>query len=227
MGKIQEFEELMIQNGMSDADFEEYKKLLRRVPGNYGKQQHCYTTAIQFSKEKADQAIRLIQYGLEAYPDIWHTTYTSYLYIGKIYESVEKYQDSYAAYKKAMNELDEGQKTYRTDLAGHMFWVRLHIDEFQYSEELEELYLCYNETDEFSKNLINSKFRSEIAKLVILMYQNKISEARETYASIMRMCQPGYTGMWYSLLEKHRYREELAISSKTKKFLEKLKWSLR
>ena len=48
MGKIDEFEEKIIKQGMSDEDFEEYKKLLKRVRGNFGKRQHCYTTAIQF-----------------------------------------------------------------------------------------------------------------------------------------------------------------------------------
>ena len=67
MSKIDEFEDKLIKQGMTDDDFEEYKKLLKRVRGNFGKRQHCYTTAIQFPPKHANQAIKLIKYGLEEF----------------------------------------------------------------------------------------------------------------------------------------------------------------
>ena len=51
MSKIDEFEQKIIKHGMTDEDFLEYGKLLKRVRGNLLKRQHCYTTAIQFSDE--------------------------------------------------------------------------------------------------------------------------------------------------------------------------------
>ena len=48
MGKIDDFEQKLIKQGMTDEDFLEYEKLLKRVRGNFLKRQHCYTTAIQF-----------------------------------------------------------------------------------------------------------------------------------------------------------------------------------
>ena len=86
MSKIDEFEQKIIKHGMTDEDFLEYGKLLKRVRGNLLKRQHCYTTAIQFSDEYAEQAVKLIQYGLENFEDGWFSTYTSYLYIGHIYK---------------------------------------------------------------------------------------------------------------------------------------------
>ena len=65
MSKIDEFERKIIKQGMTDEDFAEYQKLLKRVRGNFLKRQHCYTTAIQFPTKYADQAIKLIRYGLE------------------------------------------------------------------------------------------------------------------------------------------------------------------
>ena len=159
MEKIDEFEEKIIKQGMSDEDFEEYKKLLKRVRGNFGKRQHCYITAIQFPTKNATQAIKLIEYGLETYPDEWFSTYTSHLYIGKIYESSRKYQKAYDAYLMAWNALGEMGKGYKEELSGDLCWMRLHIDSFQYSEELEELYSYYKETDEFSKGFVNSGLR--------------------------------------------------------------------
>lgn len=57
MGKIDEFEQRIIQQGMTDDDFAEYEKLLKRVRGNFSKRQHCYTTAIQFPRKYAEQAV--------------------------------------------------------------------------------------------------------------------------------------------------------------------------
>ena len=82
MGKIDDFEKKLINQGMTDEDFVEYEKLLKRVRGNFSKRQHCYTTAIQFPRQYAEQAVKLIQYSLENFEDGWFTTYTSYLHIG-------------------------------------------------------------------------------------------------------------------------------------------------
>jgi hypothetical protein len=51
MRKIEEFEQKIIKHGMAEGDFEEFKKLLRRVRDNFLKRQHCYTTAIQLPIE--------------------------------------------------------------------------------------------------------------------------------------------------------------------------------
>ena len=64
MSKIDEFEQKIMTHGMTAEDFVEYEKLLKRVRDNFLKRQHCYTTAIQFPPEYAEQAVRLIQYGV-------------------------------------------------------------------------------------------------------------------------------------------------------------------
>ena len=76
MSKIDELEQKIIKQGMTDENFAEYQKILKRVRGNFLKRQHCYTTAIQFLPEHADQAIKLILYGLENFEDGWFSTYT-------------------------------------------------------------------------------------------------------------------------------------------------------
>lgn len=223
MGKIDEFEDKIIKQGMSDEDFEEYKKLLKRVRGNFGKRQHCYTTAIQFPTKNATQAIKLIEYGLETYPDEWFSTYTSYLYIGKIYESSRKYQKAYDSYLMAMNALGEMGKGYREELSGDLCWMRLHIDSFQYSEELEELYSCYDKTDEFSKGFINSEFRRMITQIVIALHHNKKAVAKEAYKQATAIYSPSYVGKIHNILARHNYMETLKITPESKRFLSELK----
>ena len=69
IGKIDEFEQKLIKHGITDEDFVEYEKLLKRVRSNFSKRQHCYTTAIQIPRQYAEQAIKLIRYGLENFED--------------------------------------------------------------------------------------------------------------------------------------------------------------
>lgn len=223
MGKIDEFEAKIIKQGMSDDDFEEYKKLLKRVHGNFGKRQHCYTTAIQFPPKNANQAIKLIEYGLETYPDDGFSTYTSYLYIGKIYETTRKYQMAYDAYLMAMESLGEMNQSYKKELSGDLCWMRLHIDSFQYSEEMENLFSCYNETDEFSKGFINSEFRMAVIQIIIALHHNDKTAAKEAYKQATTIYSPSYVGKLQHILARHKYTETLKITPEVKKYLQKLK----
>ena len=91
MTKIEKLEELIIEEGLTDDNFAEFKRLLKRVRDNYNKRQHCYITAIKFPPENAAQAVKLIEYGLSAFPGDWVSTYTSYSYIGEIYSRAGEY----------------------------------------------------------------------------------------------------------------------------------------
>lgn len=141
MGKIDDFEQKLIKQGMTDQDFMEYEKLLRRVRGNFSKRQHCYTTAIQFPSQYAQQAVKLIQYGLDHFEDGWFSTYTSYLHMGHIYEGINHYQKAFDAYLAAKEALGPDHPEYVAELSKDLMWMKLHVDSFQYSSELEE-YLC-------------------------------------------------------------------------------------
>ena len=77
MTKIEEFENRIINTGLSDGDYAEYEKLLRRVHDNFLKLQHCYITAIKFSENRADSAVALIEWGLDKYPSDWFSTYSA------------------------------------------------------------------------------------------------------------------------------------------------------
>lgn len=46
MGKIDDFEQKLIKQGMKDEDFIEYEKLLKRVRGNFSKKPGVYANQI-------------------------------------------------------------------------------------------------------------------------------------------------------------------------------------
>lgn len=222
MGKIDEFEQKLIEQGMRDEDFIEYQKLLKRVRGDFLKRQHCYTTAIQFSKNHAKQAVKLIKYGLDNFEDDWFSTYTSYLYIGHIYEGIGDYQKSFDNYLLASESLGSDHPSHVQELSKYLMWMKLHIDSFKYSVELEEYLSCYENTDDFSKSFVNSEFKVAVAKIVILMQHEKIDEAKQFLDKAKKICQPDYVGKLKSTLAGHKYSESLNTTPESIAFIKSL-----
>lgn len=223
MRKIGEFEKKIIEQGMEDEDFEEYAKLLKRVKGNFLKRQHCYITAVQMSSEFAEQAVKLIYYGLQNFEDGWFSTYTSYLYIGNIYEKIGNYQSAYDSYLLAKDALGEDHIGYLNELSKDLLWMRLHIDSFCYSRELEEHYSNYEKANEFSKAFVNNEFRITIASIVILLHYGKNDEAKQLFQSVIEMCNPNFTGRLHKKLMKHHYNESLKLTPEVNEFLKDVK----
>ena len=180
MSKIDEFEQKIIKTGFTEEDLKEYAKLLRQVSGNFSKRQHCYSTAIQFPVEHTEQAVSLIKYGLEAFEDDgWFSTYTSYFNIGRIYEKAKEYHKAFDYYLLAKNSLGEEHPESVKELSKYLLWMKLHIDSFSYSEEMEEYYLKYTQAPEFSKAFLNSEIKLSIANIVISLHYGKIEEAKK------------------------------------------------
>lgn len=223
MGKIDDFEQKLINQGMTDEDFIEYEKLLKRVRGNFLKRQHCYTTAIQFPRQYAEQAVKLIQYGLDSFEDDWFTTYTSYLHMGHIYEGIGNYQKAFDAYLLAKESLGLDHPEYVGALSKDLMWMKLHVDSFKYSLELEEYLSSYEKTSNFSKSFVNAEFKVDIAKIVISMYHRRTDEAKRFLKKARDICKPQYIGKLYNILARHKYTESLDTTPEAIAFVQQLK----
>ncbi len=223
MSKIEQFEKEIIRRGMTDEDFSTYEKLLKRILNNFLKRQHCYTTAIQFPCEYAEQAVKLIQYGLENFEDDWFSTYTSFLYIGRIYEKIGEYQNAFEAYLSAKTALGSEHQSYAEELSKYLFWMKLHIDSFQYSKEMENYFLCYKKTADFSKSFLNSEFHLAVAGTVIALYYGKTDEAKKQLETAKKICQPNYIGKLNQILVRHQYHEALNETSESIAFIQNIK----
>lgn len=222
MGKIDEFEQKLIKQGMINEDFNEYKKLLKRVRGNFSKRQHCYTTAIQFPCQYAEQAVKLIQYGLENFEDDWFSTYTSYWHMGHIYEGIGSYQKAFEAYLLAKEALGLDHPQYVEELSEDLMWMKLHVDSFKYSVELEEYLSDYEKTSDFSKSFVNAEFKLTIANIVISMHYGRIDEAKQFLETARGICKPNYAGKLYNILTRHKYHESLNTTPEAIIFIEQL-----
>lgn len=209
MSKIEELENVIIRDGLSKANFEEYKKALKRVRGNFLKLQHCYTTAIQFPVKRSEQAVKLIEYGLENYPDDGFPTYTSYLFIGVINERAGNYHEAYRAYRSAHDSLSPDKTDYINSISGKLMWMKLHIDSFQYSEEFEKYYCAFSMMDEFSKSILDNEFMLSVGRIVISLKNNDLTEAKEAYEHASALCCPGVVGRLQQIFDKHNYIDKL------------------
>ena len=207
--KIEELEKVIIRDGLSPEIFDEYKKSLKRVKSNFLKRQHCYTTAIQFSGSRFEQAIQLIKYGLENYPDTWFSTYTSYLHIGNILESSGKYSEAFTAFLSAKDALSNDKPEYLYFISGKLMWMKLHIDGFNYSEEFEEYYNAFSNINDFSKGIINNEFMLSVGKTVISIKNNDTEKAKESLKNALSLCNPGVIGRLQQIFDKHKYTDKL------------------
>lgn len=223
MSKIGEFEQRIMKQGLTDEDFFEYEKLLKRVHDNFLKRQHCYTTAIKLSDKYPEQAIRLIKYGLESYEDNWFSTYTSYLYIGHIYEKMGRYQNAYDSYLLAKDALGTEHPDYIDELSKDIFWMKLHIDSFQYSTEMEDAYSHYTKSSEFSQSFVKSQFRLAVGSIVISLHYGKTDEAERSLAVAKEICKPNFNGKLHHILSKHNYHESLNETPESIAFIKNIR----
>ena len=221
MGKIDEFEQKLIRQGLTEEDFAEYVKMLKRVRGNFLKRQHCYTTAAQLPEKYTEQAVRLIQYGLDNFEDGWFSTYTSYLQIGHIYKRNRNYFKAYESYMLAKEALGCDNPHYIEELSKDLMWMKLHIDSFVYSAELEEYLSCYEKADDFSKSFVNAEFMVVVTNIVICEHYGRIGEARQFVEKAKEMCTPNYRGKLFHILARHNYEETLKATPESIDFVMK------
>lgn len=224
MSKIAEFEQRIIENGFTEEDLKEYEKLLKRVRNNFLKRQHCYSTAMQFPVEYTEQAVLLIKYGLEKFEDDgWFSTYTSYFNIGRIYEKAKEYHKAFDYYLLAKNSLGDEHPQYVTELSKYLLWMKLHIDAFGYSTEMEEYYLNYTQAPDFSKAFLNSEIRLSIANIVVSLHYGKTEEAKNSLEVAKEICKPNYKGILHNILNRHKCNETLNITPEAIAFINNLK----
>ena len=214
MTKIEEFENRIMKSGITEANLIEYEKLLRRVGGNFNRRQHCWNTAASFPPHRTEEAVSLIRWGLERYPDSWYSTYMSHYMIGQIYERSGNWQAAHGAYLLADDALGEEQTAYRKTLSGDLMWTLLHIDGFQYSDKLRAYYDSFQRIDDFHAAFVNCAFRLAVAELVIALHDGDNETAKKAYDKAMTMAKPGFVSRIQGVLDRHRATDKLKANTK-------------
>ena len=223
MTKIEIYEKKLIKEGITEDGYAEYETLLKRVRSNFLRLQHCYTTAAQFPIDRSREGIDLILWGLQKYPDTWFSTYTAYYNIGIICERCGKYSDAYKAYLKASETLNKDQISYRRTISGNLMWMLLHVDNFNYSEQLENYYVVFSEINDMEKAFINNEFRLAVAEIVIFSHKGMQNEAAASYKKAIRLNSPNVVSRIQGILDKHRVKDRLKNTPECAAFLKTVK----
>lgn len=223
MTKLDEFEQKLIQNGISKDDFVEYERLLKRVNSNYNRLQHCYTMAVQLPEKYSERAAELIKWGLEKYPCDAVSTYRAYSNLGLIYEKNGQYRLAYDAYLQADAALDEEETSYHRVLTGDLLWTLLHADQFRYSEGLEHYYTLFNSSSDFDKSFLNHQFCLAVASLVISLHHGDAESAKQAYQEAKALADGNQTSRQEKLLKPKGIEDTLRITPECRRFLKRVK----
>lgn len=224
MSKIGDFENKMISNGMSDRDFEEYKLMLRRIHDKWNKYQHCIHAARRFAPQYYQRAIFLIEYAVDNFADEDHYSLVCdpYEAMGDIYFCAKKYDESYNSYLRAIDECADNRQAKISSISEMLLWAKLHLDDFQYSEEMEKYYNEFIKGSDFHLAFLNSRFRRYIAELVIYLHNKNTEYAKIAYENVCTVLAPDYKGELYDILRRHKYTESIKTTDEVISFLKKI-----
>lgn len=224
MSKIDDFENKMIGNGMSDKDFEEYKLMLRRVHDKWNKYQHCIHAARRFAPQYYQRAIFLIEYAVDNFTDGGHYSLAldPYEAMGDIYFRAKKYDKAYNSYLRAIDKYDDNRQLDISVISEMLLWAKLHLDDFQYSEEIEKYYNDFIKGSDFYMALLNSRFRRYVAELVIYLHNKNTEYVKTAYKNVCTVLAPDYKGELYDILRKHKCTESIETTDEVISFLKKI-----
>ncbi len=220
--KIAEIKDKLIKGHISDETIDQFKTALDRVP--YSRRcQHCYTTAVTFDTRYCDRAIELINYGLQ-YCDSWSDKMRAYHNLAIIYENSKDYRNALCSYKNALEAIPDEHKSfgYFTEYSAYLMRVEMHINDFQYTDDLRKYYESAIQADSFSRAFIKKAFYEAVAETIIFKHDGKQAETKKALDKAKAMLSPKYHGSLTALLKRHKYTETVGATEEVLSYLKKL-----
>ncbi len=217
--KIAEIEDKLIKGNISDEIIDQFKTALKRVPCSH-RCQHCYTTAVAFNERYLEQAVELIQYGLQ-YCDSWSDKMRAYHNLAIIYENSKDYRNALYSYKNALDAIPEEHKSsgYFTEYSAHLMRVEMHKNNFQYTDDLRKYYERAIQADSFSRAFIKKAFYEAVAESIIFKHDGKRAETKNALVKAKAMLSPKYHGSLTALLKRHKYTETVGATEEVLSYL--------
>lgn len=216
--KIELFEDRLIGEGLTDEKLQEFEKLLRRAGNDWSRIQHCFVTAFHFPVARLDEAVKLIEFGIDRYGNNKSGLIRSYQMLGAIYRRAGLYKKAYSIYVEIYPDIGN----FHGEFPWCLLDTKMHADDFDYSPKIEEyIQLCQQES-EFEKSYLDHKFMLALADYIVADHYGNNDEKGKAYATITQILQPDYTGTLYKHLQRHGYEERLRLTGECRAFLERI-----
>lgn len=217
--KLSEIEKEIEQGRFSDELFCEFQAALKRIPKSM-RCQHCYTSAYHLKDTRPYDGIRLIKFGLDNYDSDWVDKMRANLNLGGIYEAHADYTSAKDAYKNALIAVPEDKKNdYVSDLSMQILRTELHLNNFEYTEYIHELYRCVIKADPFTASSRSFIFYRAITELIIAKKKNNKTAQKASYnTAVIALDGEKTTGMDI-LFRRHKYKDDARATKHAIAFL--------
>lgn len=221
--KISEIEEQFCAGNFSEQLFSEFQIALKRVPKNL-RSQHCYTTAYSMRETDAENAERLLLYGLEHCENDWVDLLCAYQNLGAVYECHQQYEKAKCAYQSALNSVPKDQKSnYAPSVSMHILRVALHCSHFTYTDEIEALFaLTLQETD-FGAAFRHFVFYRSLAAMLVAKHISNREQYNQAFDAATAALNGADNSFASKVLRRHRYKDETHATKEAMAFLRKSK----
>ena len=214
--KIEMLEDKIVEEGLTDEKLLEYEKLLRRAGNDWCRIQHCYLTAYNIPAERVNEAIKLIEFGIQRYGSDKDGLICAYERLGATYRQAGLFQKAYEVYHSIYPDIG--------NIQGEFPWclldTKIHADGFRYSPELEKYIKLCEEDNGFAKSFLQNKFVLALAKYIVADHYGDSDKKAKAYETISRMLDRDFKGPLYELLKRHKYDEKLKLTDECRAFLE-------
>ncbi len=168
--KIADVEKLIESQGLTDELFDDFKKSLKRVPKG-SRCQHCYLTAYNLrntnkSKKNLNDAVRLIEHGIDNHTENDFYMQTAYEHLGMTYSALGEYEKAKSSLQHAASIVAD-KPTYIPYYAYLIVRMELHCNNFTYTPYLEELYGQMLTADTFEAERRVNIFYRALTEIII------------------------------------------------------------
>jgi tetratricopeptide (TPR) repeat protein len=214
--KIADAEKLIETKGLTDELFDEFKKSLKRVPKG-SRCQHCYLTAYNLhstnkSKKNLNDAVRLIEYGIENHTENDFYMRAAYEHLGMVYSALGEYKKAKSSLRHAASIVSD-DPTYIPYYAYLIIRMELHCNNFTYTPYLEELYGQMLTADNIEAERRVNIFYRALTEIIIADKNNSKHEKNKAYTKAFEALNLRKPNILDSIFKRHRASHMNAVNA--------------
>ena len=220
--KLKEAESLILQQGLTDELLQEYEKALRRSRSDYCRQQNCYVLGYELRLRDYPGALRLVEYAMQRYRfEYLDMVRRGYEMLAHIHRDNGRpdLAKPYLAMARQLLLQERGGEGGDTFLS---LRNELNLTRYQWSEELERLYLETDAANELIWTLRANGLLLAMAEYIVAEHRGDAAfmvQARERMAQLLVDAEHTEENR---LWERHRVDTSIVLTEEQEGFLRRI-----